>query len=201
MCSDLSRSNSRANQRRLRARGWDRPKPSTLSRPGPGRENHSTERKLEEIDADQSVSDADQLCRSMPRARFRAPWGRHHVAHERYRSADLFRDRPADGGAGAARAVALVSCVASLFEGGGCPSSRSRKAREPIPRNKSTPVDIESRVRTAVASNASLTLKAINDERRLNAQIISYRMAATPPWFPSRNRKPDSSCIQVWISL
>ena len=49
------------NQRRLRARGWDRPKPSTLSRPGPGRETDLTERKLEEIDADQSVSDADQF--------------------------------------------------------------------------------------------------------------------------------------------
>ena len=40
-----------------------------------------------------------------------------------------------------------------------------------------------------VASNARLTLKAINDERRLNAQIISYRMEATPTQFPSRNRK------------
>ena len=40
-----------------------------------------------------------------------------------------------------------------------------------------------------VASRANLILNALNEERRLNALIITYRTTATPPHFPSRNKK------------
>jgi hypothetical protein len=46
------------------------------------------------------------------------------------------------------------------------------------------------------------TVKAINDERRLNAQIISYRKAATLAQFRWRNGKQDSSeypCLDQFL--